>query len=615
MQNSTFIIKEENGIMKSLVLRGDKYGMNWVEGKAGWGSCRMREGMSVSVSRKFLPNGRLYESYLFKNDTDFDIFTKEGDVDICACFNDSYHDAKTCEEERCHTHLFIKGEMSWVMALRMGGEAPHLGMMLKKGSLVSYGVERDLERISNDRGDFFLNVEPLHLHPGETYEIAWELFPHNGKEDFKNILRGYDNYIEVNSDKFIYFEGEEIKLSSNAEPAEIREIAVGLGEKTYTFTKNGVKLDVQVLVQPKWEELVAARCRYIAEKQQYAEENSPLDGAYLVYDTKKECFYYSHIDHDHNGGRERVAMGLLLARWLQKNEDEKVLASLKKYMAYIERELFDEETGIVYNDVKRNNDWNRLYNYPWMSTLFIECYRLFGETRYLVNAANAMKAMYQVGSITLDRHEQKGGMEFYALNIPMVELTEELKNAGLTELSEEMKALFLEHAENLRQIGLAFPPSEVNFEQSIVGPAAECMFMAYELSGDKKFLEMGEKILAVLELFSGFQPDFHMYEVGIRHWDGYWFGGNRIFGDTYPHYWSSITGNVYALYHKLTGKEEYKTLAEANLRGSLSLFFPDGSASCAMVYPRTVNGRAANSYDPWANDQDWAAYFYLKKHD
>ena len=68
--------------------------------------------------------------------------------------------------------------------------------------------------------------------------------------------------------------------------------------------------------------------------------------------------------------------------------------------------------------------------------------------------------------------------------------------------------------------------------------------MAYELSGDKKFLEMGEKILAVLELFSGFQPDFHMYEVGIRHWDGYWFGGNRIFGDTYPHYWSSITGTV-----------------------------------------------------------------------
>ncbi|MEZ3487682.1 MAG: hypothetical protein K1W22_14165 [Lachnospiraceae bacterium] len=47
-------------------------------------------------------------------------------------------------------------------------------------------------------------------------------------------------------------------------------------------------------------------------------------------------------------------------------------------------------------------------------------------------------------------------------------------------------------------------------------------------------------------------------------------------------------------------------------RGVLGLFREDGSASCAMVYPMSVNGKEASFYDPWANDQDWGLYFNLK---
>ena len=52
--------------------------------------------------------------------------------------------------------------------------------------------------------------------------------------------------------------------------------------------------------------------------------------------------------------------------------------------------------------------------------------------------------------------------------------------------------------------------------------------------------------------------------------------------------------------------------AKASLRGCLNLFFIDGMASCAMVYPDTVNGKKAHYYDPWANDQDWALYYAVK---
>ncbi len=63
---------------------------------------------------------------------------------------------------------------------------------------------------------------------------------------------------------------------------------------------------------------------------------------------------------------------------------------------------------------------------------------------------------------------------------------------------------------------------------------------------------------------------------------------------------------------RITKDQTYEELAKASIRGCLNLFFADGMASCAMVYPDTVNGKKAHYYDPWANDQDWALYYAVK---
>ena len=47
----------------------------------------------------------------------------------------------------------------------MGGESPHLGLVLTEGALSGYSVERDLSQISNDRGDFLLHPSPMTLAP------------------------------------------------------------------------------------------------------------------------------------------------------------------------------------------------------------------------------------------------------------------------------------------------------------------------------------------------------------------------------------------------------------------------------------------------------------------
>lgn len=78
-------------------------------------------------------------------------------------FNDSYEKAEVGLEKRCNAHLFIGENATYVMALRQGGRAPHLGLVLTKGSIIGYGVERDFSARSEDRGDFLFYQNLVYL--------------------------------------------------------------------------------------------------------------------------------------------------------------------------------------------------------------------------------------------------------------------------------------------------------------------------------------------------------------------------------------------------------------------------------------------------------------------
>ncbi|MCM1044186.1 MAG: hypothetical protein NC417_01640 [Candidatus Gastranaerophilales bacterium] len=506
----------------------------------------------------------------------------------------------------------------------MGGEAPHLGLVLTEGALGGYSVQRDLSRISNDRGDFILHPSPVSLAPKESFTISWTLFWHNGIDDFYDKLKRYNKrYIEVCAENYIVFEGETCKLdvrphfafadqdvvimengrllsfARSDQKISITE-TLPVGEHTYDIQIGETKTSCKILVLPPPEILAKSRCHFIVQKQQYNRPNSRLHGAYLIYDNEEKHMYYSNVS-DYNGGRERIGMGLLLARYLQSHEDQMLLESLNRYVDYVERELFHTETGEVYNDCGRNNEWNRLYNYPWFSTFFIELYRLKKEKEMLRYAYLALRSYYE-----------QGGESFYAIEIPVCEMMRCLDGEGMSEEKEILLGYFEKHCEQLVKNGTNYPTSEVNYEQSIVAPAADILLQVYEVTGDGKYLDAAKAQIMALELFNGLQPDFHLYETAIRHWDGYWFGKRRMYGDTFPHYWSALTANVYARYAYLMGDEKYAKKAKAAHRSVLSLFRPDGSASCAYVYPVSVNGERAGYYDSYANDQDWGLYFMIR---
>ncbi len=656
---------DENGDLILLRNKGDVWQMNWVEGQVPWGTTTAPKGIEVTKERGVTLEGNYRESYVFENCTEFPVYFKETDLGIAVALPDSYVDADECMKRHCHAHIWCGGEVSYIKAVRMSGIGPHLGMVLKEGSLDGYSIQRDVKKSSNDRGDFILHPKLDVLQPKERYEICMEWFWFESKRDFEAGLKEEHGLPVVEMGQCTYFLGEEIsfhirgkgrinsieiscgnggRLDWQAEEKSEEEksgeekleeekpereksgeekpkrekseegklekekpqgydIAVTgrmefVGEEKVNIEINGRKTYALLYGAPPFETLLENRCRFIAERQQ--ETEGILDGAYLIYDRETQKRYYSHLN-DHNGGRERVAMGTLLAAWLQEHEDKEIENSLNRYTAYVYRELFNENTGDVYNDAGRNADWDRLYNYPWMSCFLMELYRWKKEKKYILDSYKALRRYYE-----------KDGGSFYGIGISACELIHLLEEAGLGREAEDMKDLFLRHAERIKETGLHFPKSEVNYEQSIAAPAVSVLLQAYVITGEDGFMQAAEEMMKVLELFADNQPDYHLFENAVRHWDGYWFGKRRRYGDTFPHYWSSLNAGCYYLYGKIRGEKEYFRKAKASLRGCLNLFDLTGEASCAMVYPRSINGQKGHYYDPWANDQDWALYFMWK---
>nr|DAY61026.1 MAG TPA: glycoside hydrolase family protein [Caudoviricetes sp.] len=612
--------------MKQLIHPNDPYQMNWIEGQVEWGTVKCPKGIEVTKDSK-KEGDIIRETYTFTNTTGRDIFTSLEDIAIYTPFNDDYKDSETCMRRRCHAHLFCGGMVTYVMALRMGGKPPHLGLVLTKGCIGGYSVERDFEKMSNDRGDFLLHPSPVSLAPGESMVIEWVLFWHEGKEDFyRQVNMHHKRYLHVRAQRYVLFQGEKIHLEITpvfdwkAEDVQIsrdgKELVFQMdngtilveeepektGEYTYHICVGGIQTMCNILVQPPLLALSRARCQFIARNQQYHKKENHLDGALLIYDNEEKHMYYSP-ENDYNAARERIGMGILLAKHLQIEQDELLEDCLKKYISYIRREVFDGETGEVFNDYLRDNSYFRLYNYPWVSLFFLELYTLYGKKEYLTDACRALGAFYE-----------QGGAKFYAIEVPVVRIIRELEREQMEEEKKQFLQYFRQHGDFMLEKGTNYPAHEVNYEQSIVAPAANTLLQTYQVTKDEKYLAGARQQMEVLELFNGLQPDYHLYEVAIRHWDGYWFGKTRLYGDTFPHYWSSLTGNAYADFGKITGGEAYQKRAEDSLRASLSLFYPDGSASCAFVYPVSVNGHKAYYADAYANDQDWALYFMLRYH-
>lgn len=509
-----------------------------------------------------------------------------------------------------------------------GGRGPHLGLVVTDGALTGYSIAgRDEITGSNTRGSFLLHPDIVDLQPGEVRSVAWTLFWHGGWDDFfVQCARRSTSFVQVTASQYTAYQGETVQLSLRGRslqgaslqwkgtPLLLAADSDGLrasfkadlpGQRTLLLTTpaGGKTSAVFNVVQPL-ELLIAARLRFIVSRQQVNDPADPAHGALVVYDNDAEAQVRKDkvAPSDRNEGRERVGMGVLLARSLRARPDQAsapvLLAALHRHVEFVSNRL-QRPDGYVLNAV--GNPRMRLYNWSMVAVLHLEYARLTDQ-----------EAAWQALVRTITSYYALGGDKYYAIGLPVYEGLKELKQRGRMDDYAKLRALFEHHGRQMQATGIAYPALEVNYEQSIVAPATVFLLELYRATGAAHWLEAARPHLTLLELFNGRQPDHHLHEVAIRHWDGYWFGKHQLWGDTFPHYWSTLTAIAFHHYARATGDFSYADRAGQIIRNNLSLFTAEGRGAAAFIYPVTVNGRRARLADPYANDQDWALVHALQ---
>lgn len=580
-------------------------------------------GIGIRVKRVFEQED-LVERYTFTNEGGVPVSIH--DIGIYTPFNDNYPDAKQCINARANIHIWVGGSAAYVNAVRMGGFAPHLGLVVTEGTIKSYEIwERGRQKAnSHTRGIFALNLPDMQLKPGESYSLEWHLFSHAGNEDFRNKLLERGSVL-VSCNKYIFEKGEKARVELRSArflkgcTARLNGVPVSVkpegniyvvempmeqaGEARFDFYYNGDKqTHTDCLVINNKDELIQKRVDFIRTHQQMNNAADPRYGAYMVYDNEGDSIYLNDTPNcnpvDRDEGAERVGMGVLLAKQYRLTKDETLKVSLLKYAKFL-RERLQTKDYVTYSSVDQTNR-NRGYNYMWVADFYFQMYQATGDKQFAVHGYETLQSMFR-----------QFGYGFYAIGIPVKIGLESLEQAGMKKEHKKLLKDFEKTGEVFIQNGLNYPKFEVNYEQSIVAPAVQFLAQLYLVTKEQKYLDEIKRQMPVVEAFNGFQPSYHLNEVAIRHWDGHWFGKREMFGDTFPHYWSTITGAVYYYYGLCTGDKSYQKRAENVVRNNLCLFFEDGKASCAYMYPYKIDGVKAQFYDPYANDQDWALVYYI----
>ncbi|MGA5757673.1 hypothetical protein [Nonomuraea bangladeshensis] len=525
---------------------------------------------------------------------------------------------------RCHAHVHAAGESSWICGIRMSGRGPHLGLAVTRGSLAGYVLDGAGEltgsAVRGDIGLALLDIQqdddlpgarPVVLAPGESLGFGWTLFWHDGWQDFETRRHLLAPRPQIRLDELVVTLGEPLQATVTGVdhllvrlPGEDRRwspVPVADGRLSLTTDQPGlVELAtgdprapgtiVTAAALPALPDLVRARTRFILRHQQVDDPGDRLDGALLPYDNRAGGIVRSHRP-DLNDGRERLGMGVLLA--LAAPHDPDLRGGLDRYTRFVEAHL-QAADGTVYDSATVQSA-DRLYNYPWMARFWLELYALDGAEEHLKNAQRVIGAFYD-----------RGGAGFYPIGLPVLRTAEVLHARRRPDAAADLLTLYARHGDAIAARGLDYPTSEVPYEQAIVAPAAAILLELAVATGERGYADAARGHLDLLRAFDGRQPDARTNNVPIRHWDGYWFGLDRIWGDTMPHHWAAQSAWAYALAGLVHRDPAYRAAAGRTLRATLLTFEPDGTASCAYANALSVSGVRGRRFDPLANDQDWA---------
>ncbi|WP_051828530.1 hypothetical protein [Streptomyces bicolor] len=538
-------------------------------------------------------------------------------------FADLYTTAEESLAQAVHAHLFTGGTWAWALAQPMSGDGRCLGLVVREGAVRGYAVEsRNQVSNSHVRGHLVLLVtdqahnpeafggQPvLQVAAGESTAVEWVLGWYASAEEFTAATRPPAVFSAYAAEV-----GESIVVEASSVSGPDSGVKVERetdGRFRVRASRHGsYLLDVgdgartEVLFHLPLEEMVRRRVAYIVRHQRALERPGPLAHAFVPVDTRTGLTRSTNGWSDWTDGSERIAMPLLLqaaaARgWADPDEIDPLLEGWSRFAR---RHLLDDTAA----PRRGSQTWHtgpRLYDSPWLARFFHDRHLVHGRDDDLDLAARV-----------LERNLELGGTAHLSILLSPAALPvcDSLDAWGQPGRAAALRDQLVDSARRFVRLGRRLPAHEVNYEQSIVAPLLDLLCDAHTLTGDPVFLDAVTQRLPWLLAFGGPQPHARLHGIAIRHWDGYWFGTDRMWGDVFPHYWSVLTATTLLRLPAALRTADTERLAEAILRANMANYREDGSATCAFVMPSTVDGRAAHRADPLANDQDWHLCLWMR---
>lgn len=539
-------------------------------------------------------------------------------------FADIYEDSASALARAVHAHVFTGGSWSWALAQPMSGDGIALGLIVRGGALNGYSIEsRNQNTSSNARGHILLHVtdharnpaafggQPvIVLQPGDSHVLEWELGWFNTEAEF---LRATDapadiqtpvvattSAITITTEHAVHVPSSAVDVTRTPTGYELTASVPGV----YSV-RIGADAHTEVAFHTPLIDTVRARAQYILRHQRSGERPGLLAHALVPVDTDTLLTQTGNGWSDWSDGSERIGMAIMLQLgrrlgWLGAEVDE----VLTNWAEFARHHLLDAD----YTPRRGSNDHTgpRLYDTPWLTRFFIERYRWTRNVSDLTHAVRILERAFELGVGT-----------YLAIGLPeaCADVADALDALGDAPAAAQMRQNIVHSAEHFLARGADIPAHEVSYEQSMVAPLVSLFNEAYRLTQRDEFRAALVDDVPKLLAFSGAQPYARLHRVAIRHWDGYWFGTRRQWGDVFPHHWSALTAAAINELPADLRSAEVDATMHAILRGGMSNFFADGSATCAFVLPTAVDGVAAHSPDPLANDQDWHLVIWMQLYD
>ena len=629
------VVRNADRSITNLTVVGDAHAMNWVQSadnrqyawigpEYAWGTGtvkidgvrrswsapgRIAGVLELKAESRIDPDGTLYERREFVNLSDHALSLSE--IDIHTPFNDNYpRRPGEMYGRRCHAHVWAGGNAAWVCAMRIGGEAPHLGLTVVDGAVSAFELkERALEKaMSNTRGIIALSPPDVKLPPGGRTAVAWKVFAHDGWEDFFRRLVALGG-VETQADRYVLRVGEKTRLAATTDKGTVsREwTCAAEGEQVVDVVcADGRRAKVELFGVADPDALLLARARYIVRNQLVDAPGTPYDGALVPYDTetgRQERRWETHgqtkLKLDHSEGGERMGMGVFLALMAQRGHRDEFLPVLLRYHRFCRQSLQTED----YSSWQTVDHTTRVraFNYPWFVRFYLEMQALTGERRYLEDAYGTLKRLF--------RGDIKKPDTLVAF--PLGQCLRAFRQAGMAKEAEELLMWGRRYLEPVAGAHDKVRTSEVNIAPEMVSSTIVSLLDFAEQTGEAAYREAARRWMPLAEAICGRQPSWRAHDIGLHHWDGFWFGKRKCWGDTLPHDWNGDMALAFRRFAETFGEKRYAERAAGIADAMLGLFTPDGRGSCACIFPDRVNGEPGRFFDPLANDQDWALVFYL----